>query len=258
MTTNLRANLLTGVVTVIPILVTVFVFSFFLELLSDIGRPKVIIIANTVRPLSPELARWLIEVPWFSSGLAIVLTLAMFYVLGWAMSRLVGRQILRAVENFLKRIPLVTTIYGSTKKLIEAFQTDSEKAQKVVLIEFPHARMKAVGLVTRTFIDEDTGEEIAAVYVPTAPNPTGGYLEIVPVAELVPLDWTVDEAMTFVISGGTTAPDHIRFGRRQREDRGPGERRGAQVTELRQAAASGGLSAREVGAGLNPRAGGAA
>ena len=97
MTTNQRTNLLTGVVTVIPILVTVFVFSFFLDLLSDIGRPKVIIIANAVRPVSPEFARWLIEVPWLSSGLAILLTLIMFYVLGWAMSRMVGLQILRSV-----------------------------------------------------------------------------------------------------------------------------------------------------------------
>jgi uncharacterized membrane protein len=83
--------------------------------------------------------------------------------------------------------------------------------------------MKAVGLVTRTFIDEETGDEYAAVYVPTAPNPTGGYLEIVPVDELVTLDWTVDEAMTFVISGGTTAPDNIRFGPRRSGHLQPGD-----------------------------------
>lgn len=211
MAANVRRNLITGIVTVIPILVTIFVFSFFLELLSDIGRPKLVIFANAVRPLSPQLARWVLEVPWLSSTLAIALTLAMFYLLGWAMSRIVGRQMLRAVEEWLKRIPLVTTVYGSTKKLIEAFQAEGSRARRVVLIEFPHARMKAVGLVTRTFVDEETGEELAAVYVPTAPNPTGGYLEIVPTKDLVPLDWTVDEAMTFVLSGGTNAPDQIRF-----------------------------------------------
>jgi uncharacterized membrane protein len=78
--------------------------------------------------------------------------------------------------------------------------------------------MKTVGLVTRYFVDEDTGEELASVYVPTAPNPAGGYLEIVPVIELVPLDWTVDQAMSFVFSGGTTAPERIRFSRKQRDD----------------------------------------
>jgi uncharacterized membrane protein len=112
---------------------------------------------------------------------------------------------------------MVTTVYGATKKLIDAFQKDAGKGQTVVLIAFPHSRMKAVGLVTRHFTDDDTGEILAAVYVPTAPNPTGGYLEIVPVDELVPLDWSVDEAMSFVFSGGTTAPDRIRFSHRGRE-----------------------------------------
>jgi len=214
MATNVRRNLLTGAVTVIPVLVTIFVVQFFLDLLSDIGRPKVVVLANAVRPISPQAAAWLLDEPWVSSLLAIGLTLVMFYLLGWSMTRLVGRQIIQTVEAGLKRIPLVTTIYGATKKFVDAFQTEGGRAQKVVLVEFPHARMKAVGLVTRNFVDEDTGEELAAVYVPTAPNPTGGYLEIVPVRELVPLDWTVDEAMAFVLSGGTAGPERIRFSRR--------------------------------------------
>jgi len=212
MTTNIRRNLLTGVVTFIPLMVTVFVFSFFLDLLTGIGRPKVVILASAVATIWPQLGRWLIEIPWLSSSLAILLTLGMLYLLGWAMSRVIGRQILNAVEEWLRRVPGVTTIYGSTKRLIEAFQADESGPQRVVLIAFPHARMKAIGLVTRTFTDDQTGEELAAVYVPTAPNPTGGYLEIVPMNELVPLNWTVDEAMTFVLSGGATAPDRIRFG----------------------------------------------
>jgi uncharacterized membrane protein len=212
MAPDIRRNLWTGTVTVIPILVTIFILSFFMNLLSEIGRPKLIVLANAVKPLSPELGRWLLEVPWLSSTLAIALTLGMLYLLGWFMHRLVGRQVLHSVEERLERVPLVTTVYGSTKKLVEAFQAENGRAQKVVLIQFPHARMKAVGLVTRTFVDEDTGGELAAVYVPTAPNPTSGYLEIVPLNELVTLDWSVDEAMTFVVSGGTTAPDRIRFG----------------------------------------------
>ena len=216
--TKIRRDVLTGIVTVIPILVTIFVFSIFLDLLSDIGRPKVVVLSNAVRPLSPDLARWLVDVPWLSSALAICLTLTMFYLLGWSMKRLVGRQIFHAVELGLERIPMVTTVYGATKKLIDAFRADGGRSQRVVLIEFPHARMKAVGLVTRTFSDVDTGEQLAAVYVPTAPNPTGGYLEIVPASELVPLDWTVDEAMAFVLSGGTTAPDPIRFSRRPNDE----------------------------------------
>jgi len=215
---NIRRYLITGILALTPILVTIFVFGFFLDLLSNIGRPKVVVLANAVKPLSPELASWLLDIPWLSSALAIVLTLGMFYLLGWSMTHFFGRQILLAVEQALARIPLVTTIYGATKKLIDAFRTDGGRDQKVVLIDFPHARSKAIGLVTRQFTDGDTGEQLAAVYVPTAPNPTGGYLEIVPVTELVPLDWTVDEAMAFVLSGGTVAPSRIRFNRRPGED----------------------------------------
>ncbi|UHD16608.1 DUF502 domain-containing protein [Thiocapsa bogorovii] len=212
--THIRRNLLTGVVTVIPLMVTSFVFIFFLDLLSGIGRPKVIILANAVRPLSPEFARWISEVPWLSSALAISLTLLMLYLLGWAVTHLIGRRILSGLEGWLRRIPFVTTIYGATKRLVEAFRSDGiETPRRVVLIEFPHSEMKAVGFHTHTMIDRESGIELAAVYVPTAPNPTGGYLEIVPVDRIIPQDWTVDEAMTFVVSGGTTAPETIRFTR---------------------------------------------
>jgi uncharacterized membrane protein len=71
--------------------------------------------------------------------------------------------------------------------------------------------MKTLGFVTKVLEDEVTGEKVAAVYVPTAPNPTSGYIELVPLAEITPTDWTMDEAMGFVVSGGTTAPDRFRF-----------------------------------------------
>jgi len=71
--------------------------------------------------------------------------------------------------------------------------------------------MKAVGLVTRIIRDEASGCELAAVYVPTSPNPTSGYIEIVPMSEVVQTDWSIEEAMNFVMTGGTNAPDSIRF-----------------------------------------------
>jgi len=82
---DFKRNTFTGMVTMIPILVTLFVFSIFLDLLSDIGRPRVVVLANAVRPVSPEIAGMLLEVPWLSSALAILLTVGMFYLLGWSM-----------------------------------------------------------------------------------------------------------------------------------------------------------------------------
>jgi len=193
-------------------MVTVFIVSFFIDLLTQFGRPKVLLIARSVQSFSPELARSLVEVPWLQGALAILLTLALFYLLGWSVSRLLGQRILNAVEALVQRIPLVTTIYGATKQLLDAFNKDQHKTQRVVLVDFPREGMKTVGFVTRVMRDEINDSELAAVYVPTAPNPTSGYLVIVPIAELTPLDWSIDQAMTFVVAGGSTAPPTIRYG----------------------------------------------
>jgi len=90
-------------------------------------------------------------------------------------------------------------------------QTKPEGVQRVVLIEFPHRGMRAVGLVTRTLRDDRTGAQFAAVYVPTTPNPTSGYLEIVPIERITPTDWTMDQAMAFIISGGAISPGSVRY-----------------------------------------------
>ncbi|AGA89005.1 hypothetical protein Thimo_0130 [Thioflavicoccus mobilis 8321] len=203
--------LLTGIITIIPILVTVFVFEFFLRQLSNFGKPTVRAMTLSVREFSPDLARWMLEVPWLQSLLAILFTIAAIYLLGWGTSIVIGRRLLTLLEALVERIPLVTKVYGSTKQLVQSFQRRPD-LQRVVLIEFPHKEMKAVGFVTETMRDEESGVELAAVYVPTTPNPTSGYLEIVPKERLISLDWSVDEAMTFIISGGTVSPGRIRWG----------------------------------------------
>ena len=81
----------------------------------------------------------------------------------------------------------------------------------MVLIDFPNADMKTLGFVTKVVREVGTGRELAAVYVPTTPNPTSGYLEIVPVEKLTMTDWTVDEAMSVIISGGAVSPEEIPF-----------------------------------------------
>jgi uncharacterized membrane protein len=159
---------------------------------------------------APALAETLRQ-PWFEGSLALALTLLGFYLLGWASTRVIGRRLLGWLESLLDRVPLAKAIYGSVKKLVAAFQTTGRSAQQVVLISFPSEEMKAVGLVTRTVLDRDTGEELAVVYVPTSPNPTSGYIEIVPASRVVPTDWTLDDAMRFIISGGTSAPGDIDF-----------------------------------------------
>jgi len=207
---HFQRYLFTGVLTIIPILVTVLVFDFFLGVLSNFGKPTVRAIALWFRDFSPELSRWLLEVPWLQSLMAILFTILAIYLLGWGVSVVVGRRLLALLESLVERIPLVTRVYGSTKQLVQSFQRRPD-LKRVVLIEFPHKEMRAIGFVTETMVDDAKGIELAAVYVPTTPNPTSGYLEIVPKSRLIALDWTVDEAMTFIISGGTVSPGRIRW-----------------------------------------------
>jgi uncharacterized membrane protein len=138
-------------------------------------------------------------------AVALVATLVLIVAVGVLAHRVVGRRILGWFEAGIERIPVFNLIYGGARKLLDILQTRPEGAQRVVLIDFPHTEMKAVGFVTRLLREEGTGRELAAVYVPTTPNPTSGYLEIVPVERLVPTDWTVDQAMSFIISGGAVS-----------------------------------------------------
>jgi len=209
---HIRRYLLSGVLTVIPLWVTWLVFEFVFNQLSKVGTPWVRVFSRSIQGEYPTLARWLLE-PWFQSVVAVLLILVGLYLIGWLVSRVVGRRLLNAFEAMVARLPMIQNVYGLVKKLISALQQKPDKVQRVVLIEFPSPEMKTVGFVTRTMVDAATGKELAAVYVPTTPNPTSGYLEIVPVERLVSTDWTVDQAMNFVISGGAVGPDRVPYGR---------------------------------------------
>lgn len=202
--------LIAGVLTAIPIWITWLVFKFVLAQLSKFGMPWVRALSTALEQQAPSLAAWLLQ-PWFQSALAIVVTVVALYLLGWTATRVIGGRIIALFDRMVARIPLVQTIYGGTKKLLAALQQKPERVQRVVLIEFPSSEMKAVGFVTRVMRDADTGQDLAAVYVPTTPNPTSGYLEIVPVERLVSTSWTIDEAMTFIISGGAVAPELLNY-----------------------------------------------
>ncbi|SFD22534.1 Uncharacterized membrane protein [Thiohalospira halophila DSM 15071] len=208
---HLQRYLITGLLTIIPLWLTWWVFDFVLGQLSSLGGPLVRALAGLVEPWAPGLSARLLA-PWFEFGLAVVATLLALYILGWLTTRVVGRRLIALVDAIIDRIPLVQRVYGATRQLLAALQTrPSEDVERVVLIDFPSPEMKAVGFVTRVFTDPDDGQRYAAVYVPTTPNPTSGYLEIVPVEKMVTTGWSADEAMSFIISGGTVGPDELRY-----------------------------------------------
>ena len=207
---RLQRLFLTGLLTLLPIWLTWIVVKFVFGLLSDLSRPLVDPLLANLAQAAPRTLGWLQD-PWVQTAIALLATLAVILLSGWMARRVVGQRLLKWFESFIARIPLASTIYGSARKLLDILQTQPDGTQRVVLIDFPHDQMKSVGFVTRVVRERGTGRELAAVYVPTTPNPTSGYLEIVPVEKITPTDWTVDEAMAFIISGGAVSPDSIPF-----------------------------------------------
>lgn len=212
LSTVLRKYILAGLLALIPVWVTYLVFNFLVSLLAKYGAPGVELLGNRVRPYWPGVADWL-AMEWFQSILGVLLILVALAVLGWVTTLVVGRELVEFFDRLINRIPVVQRVYGAVKQLVEALQRRPDGVQRVVLIDFPSPEMKTVGLVTRTFEDRDTGRKLAAVYVPTTPNPTSGYLEIVPLDKVTSTNWTVDEAMNFIMSGGAVAPEKISYER---------------------------------------------
>lgn len=209
---RLRAYFLTGLLTLLPIWLVWIVFKFVLGLLKDMSQPIVAPVSARLASAHPEWLGW-VDDPWAQSAFAIAATIVVIIGVGALARRVAGQQMLRWFESLIARVPLASTVYGSARKLLDLLQTKPDGTQRVVLIDFPHREMKCVGFVTRVIREEGTGRELAAVYVPTTPNPTSGYLEIVPVDKLTPTDWSVDEAMAFIISGGAVSPETMPFDR---------------------------------------------
>jgi uncharacterized membrane protein len=205
----IKRYLITGLLTFVPLWLTWMVFKFVFGLLSEVSSP---LVASLVSLLGSTWAGSgeLLGQPWMISLIAFVITLISLYLVGFAANFVLGRRLIDGMENLIQRIPIVHSIYGGTKKLMSVLQNKPSGTQRVVMINFPSPELKSIGFVTRIFRDAG-GRELAAVYVPTTPNPTGGYLEIVPVELLTATDWSVDQAMAFLLSAGAVGDDTLPF-----------------------------------------------
>jgi uncharacterized membrane protein len=208
---NFQKNLIAGLLTIIPLVVVWLVFDFFLETLSDWGRPFAVVLAQAIEQQHPAMTPVLEDgrVQWV---IALLVTLLALYVIGAVTSRVIGQQLWSYLEAVIHRIPLMNTVYSAARKLVDVLRTKPENSQRVVLIDFPHDGAKTLGFVMRTFVDATSGIDMAAVYVPTAVNPTTGYLQLVPVSKLVPSDMTSEQAMAMIISAGAVMPVHMSVG----------------------------------------------
>ena len=193
---HIRRTLVAGILVTLPIGITLLIFKFFFDLLDPILKEPLRLLPGP-------------EIPGLGFGALVVLV----YVVGLVAAHVVGRRLIALGHRVLEEIPVVKTIYGTTRSAIELLSNSPEhRYSGVVLIDFPRPGIQAIGLITSRLIDTD-GEEVLAVYVPTTPIPSSGFLVMAPANSVTHTDMTVDDAMKVVISGGILAgPVFQQFG----------------------------------------------
>ncbi len=216
---SIGRTIVIGLLTAAPLVITWVIVRFLFQILSGFGEPWIRGVARGLRATNPAIAELLLN-DTLQSVAAVLIVLAFLYLLGWGAGRVLGQRLISLFERAIGAIPFVESIYRATKRFLAISGPAGAGGQRVVLIDFPSRDMKAIGIVTRVLCDATTGDELAAVYVPTAPNPTNGYIEIVPVAKLTFTDWTFDQAMAFVVTGGSNAPDTVHYAQSAAPDAG--------------------------------------
>jgi uncharacterized membrane protein len=193
----IKKYLLAGLLVWAPIGITIWVLHFLVTTLDSTSH------------LLPEALR-----PTFHGenipGFGIVASFLLLFITGAIASNVFGKQIGKAWDGMVHRIPVVGGIYKSVKQLTDPVLSENGQAfNKAVLIEFPHPGIHSVAFLTSSVGGElgaKLGEDHVSVYIPTTPNPTGGYMLLVPRSRVVELDMSVDQALKYIISMGVAAP----------------------------------------------------
>lgn len=196
--TRLKRFFITGLVILVPVTLSFFVLRAIFNYMDGIFAPLVNRFLRFWFPID--------HVP----GVGLVMTILVVLLLGWLSTRVAGRRIIRAMEDGLGRIPVAGAVYGATKGVLEAISAEkSEAFKRVVLIEYPKQNLFALAFVTGNAywggVDERL-DDLLLVFVPTTPNPTSGFLLLVPRKEAIPLPIPVEEGIRLVISGGVLRP----------------------------------------------------
>lgn len=215
---SIRRRLFEGVLVIAPVFATLYVLWWIFRLLDSVLG----------RVLYPVLDRF---VPWIvHPGLGIVLLLVLLVLVGWTAEWAVGGRVLAWWQETLERIPVARRVYSAANRIVRTVMSaDSRPFKEVVLVEYPSAGRWSIGFLSARAPDvvQVHVEDAIAVFVPTTPNPTSGFIVIVPRSSTVTLPITVDEAFTYILSAGSAQPDS---GRGPVVVPGPGWRPAAEET----------------------------
>ena len=189
---SIRNNFIAGIVVLIPIGITLYLTLFIIRISGKI-------IPKEINPNN--------YLPFNIPGVEIIIALLVITFIGWLSLSFLGKKFFEFFNNILKKIPILRTIYSAIGQMTETFTKSDSKQKSVVLLEYPRKGIWAVGFTTKEnkgIIRDKVGEEILNVFIPTTPNPTSGFLLMVPKKELIYLDVTFEQASKFIVSAGTT------------------------------------------------------
>ncbi len=210
---HFRRSVLTGILIILPTVVTIWLVALLLRPINRFATPAVM---GLIRAAGLGA---LLDVPGATAAasfIGVVLTLFAIYLVGLLGGNFIGRRLVKKMDELALSIPLVKSVYGSARQLIETFYSTTEQTfESVVLVEYPRKGIYTVGLVTAPTVGElqqRTPGETVNVFVPTTPNPTSGVLVLSRRDELTFLEMSVEEALRFVVSGGIVAPGRIQGG----------------------------------------------
>jgi uncharacterized membrane protein len=201
---RLRTVLLAGLLILAPVYLTVYVLVLLFNFMDGIFAPVI------DRSIGAFLGERGVHIP----GLGLLLTLLVVLLLGWLTTTVLGRRVIHSFEAFIRRIPVAKSIYGATKGVLEAVSRDQADAfKRAVLIEYPRPGVYGIAFVTnsprRWVTPGDRAAELIPVFVPTTPNPTSGFLLLVPPEEVVDCPFTVEEGLRMIVSGGILQPKMV-------------------------------------------------
>jgi len=190
---RLRNYFITGAIVLIPIGITIYITLFVIKISSKL-LPK------SINPNN--------YLPFDIPGIEILISIILITIIGGLSLSFLGKKFLEIFNNVLKRIPILRTIYSAVGQLTESFTKSDGTKKSVVLIEYPRKGLWVVGFATKDNngeIAKKTNQELVNVFIPTTPNPTSGFLLMVPKKDLTYLDMSFEEASRFIVSAGTSA-----------------------------------------------------
>ena len=196
---KLQKYLIAGLLVWLPILVTVLLFRFLITLMDQ----TLILLPSQIRPEA--------VIGFKLPGLGLILTLLVLIVTGIFAANFVGKSMVNFGEKIFKKIPIVRSVYSAAKNFADiVFSDTGQSFKKVLLIQYPRKGVYSLAFQTSTNLGEvqkKTGSDVVCTFVPTTPNPTSGFIIIIPKEDVIEMDMEVDEAFKMIVSLGVVVPE---------------------------------------------------